>query len=53
MEKDDVISLAHLLSAMKDSAIKLEEAVKKKDAEKIAGIKREILRFQKDIERAI
>ena len=39
----------HLL----DIISQLIEAVKKKDAEKIVGIKREILRFQKDIERAI
>ncbi|MEK6890265.1 MAG: hypothetical protein AABX35_03700 [Nanoarchaeota archaeon] len=43
MNKDYINSVAHLLSVMKEDAEKLEEAVGKKDAEKVASLKQEIL----------
>ena len=50
MKKEDIIVIAQLLTAIKDSIEKLEEAQKKKDGEMLLAAKREILLFQKKIE---
>ena len=49
MNKDNITSVAHLLSIMKEDAEKLEEAVRKKDNERMTSIKQEILRLQSQI----
>ena len=53
MKKEDVIVIAQLLSAMKDSVRELEEAQRRNDGEKILIVKKEILNFQKKIDEAI
>jgi hypothetical protein len=50
MKKEDIAILAQLLTAMKDSVSKLEEAQAAKNLEKAAAAKREIITFQKKIE---
>lgn len=49
MNKDEISSIAHLLTVMKEDAEKLREAMEKKDAEKITSIKNEILNLQSQI----
>ena len=49
MDKEGIVALANLLAAMKDSANKLEHAIRKKDVEQIALGKKEILYFQVQI----
>lgn len=46
MEKERILLLAQLLASMKEASGRLEEAVKNKDAEHVALIKREILELQ-------
>lgn len=46
----DIATMAQLLSAIKDDIGKMREAQKKKDAEQLAGAKREILSFQKKMD---
>lgn len=53
MEKEDIVSVANILSSMKDYSLKLEEAMKKKDAERIEGIKREIIKLSNEIDRIL
>jgi len=53
MKKEDISVLAQLLSAMKDSAEKIEEAQKMEDLELLTMAKREILSFQKQIDRIL
>lgn len=50
MEKRDIIILAQLLTAMKDSVKELERAYSTNNAEKLAITKKEILNFQKEID---
>ena len=50
MEKEDITLMAQLLTGIKDALEMLEEAEKKKDAEKLASAKKEILNFQKQID---
>ncbi len=49
MNKEEISSIAHLLTVMKEDAGKLIEAFDKKDAEKVASIKNEILNLQSQI----
>lgn len=51
MQKEDILTVAHLFSAMKDGISRLEDALKKKDNEQILGAKKEILDLQKQIRR--
>lgn len=53
MKKEDISVLAQLLTAMKEGIGKMEEAQKRKDAEQLATIKREMLMFQQKIEELI
>jgi len=53
MKKDDLVSLAHLLSAMKEESIKLEGAMNDKDLEKVNLIKKELLEFQRQIDQIL
>ena len=49
MQREDIVLLAQLLSGIKDALNRLEEAEKKKDAEKLNEAKKEILSFQSQI----
>lgn len=53
MEREDIIVLAQLLTGIKDSLSKLEDAYKRGDAERLARVKQEILNFQRQIDRLI
>ena len=53
MKKEDITLLAQILSGMKDSTKELEIAQKDKDAERLIKVKREILNFQKEIEKIL
>ncbi len=50
MKKEEIAVLAQLLTAIKDTIERLEEAQKKKDSEELEMAKREILSFQKKID---
>ncbi|MEK6855244.1 MAG: hypothetical protein AABX73_03400 [Nanoarchaeota archaeon] len=50
MKKEEILILAQLLTAIKDSIVKLEEAQKQKDSEQMALAKKEILNFQRQID---
>lgn len=50
MEREVLVSLAHLLTSMKDATKQLEIAVKKKDLELEKRAKKEILSFQMQME---
>ncbi|MBI2631667.1 hypothetical protein HYW75_01555 [Candidatus Pacearchaeota archaeon] len=50
MEKEDITLIAQLLTGIKDAIERLEEGVKKKDAEKVTSAKKEILYFQSQID---
>lgn len=50
MKKEDLPAVAHLVSALNDSAQALESAYNKKDAEKLASLKKEILSLQEQID---
>ena len=49
MEREDLAILAQLLTGMRDALDKLGEAQRKKDLEKAARAKKEILHFQSQI----
>ena len=53
MTNSDISVLAQLLTAIKDAASKLEDAEKEKDAEKVTSAKREILNFQKQMDKML
>ena len=53
MKKEEIAIVAQLLTAMKDSVGKLEDAKRADDMEKFESAKREILKIQKGIEEAI
>jgi len=53
MEKEDITLTAQLLTGIKDALIKLEEAQKRKDVEKLNAAKREILNFQSQIDKLL
>lgn len=53
MKKEDIVVIAQLLTAIKDSIDKLEEAQKKRDAEMLLAAKREILMFQEKIDETL
>tara|TARA_Y100000310_G_C20698107_1_gene827178 strand:+ start:6379 stop:6552 length:174 start_codon:yes stop_codon:yes gene_type:complete len=53
MEKSDVLSMAQLLTGIKDALDGLEKAQNKKDLEGMANAKREILSFQHQVERIL
>ena len=49
MQKEDIVVVAHLLSAIKDAVKKLEYSQKRKDTEGILSAKKEILSLQAQI----
>ncbi len=53
MEKESIALIAQLLTGIKDSVDKLEEAINKKDLEKAAYAKNEILNFQQQIDKLL
>lgn len=53
MNKEDIVSVAHLLSSLKDTSRQLEEACKRKDAERILAIKKEMLRLNQEVLRLV
>ena len=53
MLKEDITAIAQLLTAIKDSVKKLEEAQKRKDIELYNKAKSEILKFKGEIDKLI
>ena len=53
MEKERILLLAQLLASMKEATTRLEEAFKNKDAEHLALIKREILKYQEKLDQML
>ena len=49
MEKGEIADIAQLLTAIKDTLPKLEEAIKLKDDSQLTAAKREILIFQRKL----
>lgn len=49
MNKEEIMLLAHLLTALKDAVRRLEDAQKRKDTESILTAKREILSLHAQI----
>lgn len=50
MKKEDLISIAQLLAAMKDAVDRLAVAEREKNAEELNSAKKEILSFQKQVQ---
>ena len=50
VKKEEIAVAAQLLTAMKDAVIGMEEAKRKKDNGEFIRAKREILKFQKDLD---
>ncbi len=53
MRKEDILVLTQLLNGMKDAIQKLEISERKKDISLIVEAKREILNFQKEIDKIL
>jgi hypothetical protein len=53
MKKEDITVLAQLLTGMKDAVSRLEKAQKKKNMSEMMAIKREIMNFQKQIDKLL
>lgn len=53
LKKEDITVLAQLLTAMKDVVIKMTNAEKNNDLEQIAIAKKEIINFQKQIDKLL
>jgi len=53
MEKEDISILAQLLNSMKDAVNKLDYAQKQNDMKGVATAKREILKFQEEIDKLL
>ena len=53
MKKEEINLIAQLLIGIKDAIAKLEAAEKKNDSEKILAAKREILNFQRQIDKLL
>ena len=53
MKREDIPTLAQLLSGMKDAIEKLEKAQKEKNIDDINSAKSAIIAFQKDIAKII
>lgn len=53
MKKEDIATIAQLLSSMKDMLVKLESANKNRDMARLESIKREILNLQKEIDKLL
>ena len=49
MKKEDIITIAQLLSAIKEDIGKIKEAQKNKDVDLLTSAKREILGFQRKL----
>ena len=53
MKKEEVMILAQLLTAMKDSLDELDRAERTGDRDKVLMVKKEILNFQKKIDETL
>ena len=53
MQKEEIVSIAQLLSAIRDLSYGLKRAVREKDNERMMQIKKEILSLQSEINRKI
>ena len=53
MRKEDISVLAQLMTAMKDAVNKMVEADRHNDTEQIAIAKKEIISFQKQIDKLL
>jgi uncharacterized membrane protein (DUF106 family) len=53
MNGEEVIALAQLLTSFKEAVSKLEESYKEKDIAEVQRAKREIMGFQKEIDKLL
>lgn len=53
MRKEEIASIAQLLTAIKDNVRKLKKAQKEKDGELLESAKHEILMFQKEVDKEL
>ena len=53
IKKEGVLIIINLLNSLKDTAEKLEEAIKKRDNDSALGYKNEIIRIKKEIDKNI
>lgn len=53
IRKNDIRDLAQLLNSMKDAIKKMEKAKARNDAEQVMAGKKQILDFQKEIEKLL
>ena len=53
MNKEDVIVVAQLFTAIKDSITKLEKSIKEGDNEQVEIAKKAILSFQQEIDKIL
>ncbi|MEK6926947.1 MAG: hypothetical protein AABX11_00795 [Nanoarchaeota archaeon] len=53
MNREEIISLANLLSSLKEDAGKLDSAFRENDAEKVSMIKREMLNLTSEIDKIL
>lgn len=53
MKKEDITTLAQLMTGMKDAINKLEKAQKEKNIESLNMAKKDILDFQKEIDKLL
>ncbi len=53
MDKAQITALAQLLTSMKDSIYRLEKAIEKNSLEEELAVKKEILSFQKEVEKML
>ncbi|MEK6856305.1 MAG: hypothetical protein AABX66_04070 [Nanoarchaeota archaeon] len=53
MNKEEVITLASLLTTLKEYSKKMEEALKNKDSDKLENIKKEIILIIESIDKML
>lgn len=53
MKKEDIAIIAQLLATMKDVALELESAEKRKDFDSVNKAKKEILDLQKQVDKML
>jgi hypothetical protein len=53
MKKEEIASIAQLLTTIKDNVRKMKKAQKERDGELLESAKREILMFQKEVDKAL
>jgi len=53
VKKEDITLVAQLLTSMKEASIKMEEAQRENNLKKLADAKKEILNFQREINKLL